>query len=282
MGLFEDKILKNIVASEFLYSQIKDKKTVGIIRELKDEQMVEVAEPVGVIAALTPVTNPTSTVIYKSIISLKTRNSIVFSPHLMSSKCVAYTSEVLYKAALEAGAPEGCIGWLKRNSKLRKQANYLIHHDEVDLVFATGGTTMVKVAYSSGKPAIGVGAGNTPVYIHKSCNPVSAVMDICISKTFDNGTECHSEQTIVIDKEIHSQVLEEFKRLNCHICSEEEIRKLTPVVIDPETNAMNYKFVGKDAYKIASEADIKIPEDTKILLCEVSSKTHPLLKEKLM
>lgn len=282
MGLYEDKILKNIVASELLYHQIKDKKTVGVIREFKDEQMAEVAEPVGVIAALTPVTNPTSTVIYKSIISLKTRNAIVFSPHLMSCKCVAHTAEILYKAAIEAGAPHGCIGWLKRNSKLRKQTNYLICHKEVDLVFATGGTTMVKVAYSSGKPAIGVGAGNTPIYIHKSCNPVSTVMDICISKTFDNGTECPSEQTIVIDREIHSQVLEEFKRLNCHICSEEEVRKLTPVVIDPETNAMNYKFVGKDAYKIASEADIKIPEDTKILLCEVSSRTHPLLKEKLM
>ena len=282
MGLFEDKILKNIVASEFLYHQIKDKKTVGEIREIKSEQMVEVAEPIGVIAALTPVTNPTSTVIYKSIISLKTRNAIVFSPHLMSSKCVARTAEVLYKAALEAGAPEGCIGWLKRNSKLRKQTNYLIHHKEVDLVFATGGTTMVKVAYSSGKPTIGVGAGNTPVYMHKSCNVPSTVMDICISKTFDNGTECPSEQTVVIDREIYEKAIEEFKKIKCYICTEEEIRKLTPVVIDPESNSMNYQFVGKEAYKIAHEAGFEIPKDTKVLICEVDSKSHPLLKEKLM
>lgn len=284
MGLFEDKILKNIVASEFLYNQIKDKKTVGIIKELQDEQMVEVAEPVGVIAALTPVTNPTSTVIYKSIISLKTRNAIVFSPHLMSSKCVAYTAEVLYKAALEAGAPEGCIGWLKRGSKLRKQTNYLLHHKEVDLVFATGGTTMIKVAYSSGKPAIGVGAGNTPVYVHKSCDLVGAAMDICISKTFDNGTECSSEQTVVVDSDIYDGLLEEFKKLNCHICTKEEVNKLTSVVIDPETEVMNYKFVGKEAYKIAEAAGFQVQKNTKILLCEINSndKNHPLLKEKLM
>ena len=270
MGLFEDKILKNIVASEFLYHQIKEKKTVGVIREIKDEQMVEVAEPIGVIAALTPVTNPTSTVIYKSIISLKTRNAIVFSPHLMSSKCVARTAEILYEAAIKAGAPEGCIGWLKRNSKLRKQTNYLICHQEVDLVFATGGTTMVKVAYSSGKPAIGVGAGNTPVYMHKSCTVSSTVMDICISKTFDNGTECPSEQTVVIDKEIYDEAIKEFKQIKCHICSEEEVRCLTPVVIDPETNSMNYKFVGKEAYKIAGEAGFEVSKDTKVLICEVS------------
>src|SRR3989338_6743139 len=284
MGLFEDKILKNIVASEFLYSQIKDKKTVGVIKELKDEEIVEVAEPVGVIAALTPVTNPTSTVIYKSIISLKTRNAIVFSPHLMSSKCVAYTAEILYKAALEAGAPEGCIGWLKRNSKLRKQTNYLLHHKEVDLVFATGGTTMVRVAYSTGKPAIGVGSGNTPVYVHKSCNVKSTAMDICISKTFDYGTECPSEQTIVTDKEIYDSLLLEFKRLNCHICTKNETEKLIPVVIDPDTGAMNYRYVGKSAFVIAKAAGFSVPSDTKILICEVNSndKSNPLLKEKLM
>jgi acetaldehyde dehydrogenase/alcohol dehydrogenase len=282
MGLFEDKVLKNIVASEFLYHQIRDKKTVDVIRDFKDEQMIEVAEPIGVIAALTPVTNPTSTVIYKSIIALKTRNAIVFSPHLMSSKCVAYTAEVLYKAALKAGAPEGCIGWLKRNSKLRKQTDYLMHHREVDLIFATGGTTMVRVAYSSGKPAIGVGSGNTPVYFHKSADIQSTVMDICISKTFDNGNECPSEQTIVIDGEIYKDAIDEFKKINCHICTPEETKKLTPSVIDPETNAMNYKFVGKSAFTIASASGINVDKNTKILICEVESKNHPLLKEKLM
>ncbi len=284
MGIFEDKILKNIVASEFLYNQIKDKKTVGVIKELKDEEIVEVAEPIGVIAALTPVTNPTSTVIYKSIISLKTRNAIILSPHLMSSKCVAYTASVLYKAALEAGAPEGCIGWLKRNSKLRKQTDYLMHHKEVDLVFATGGTSMVKVAYSSGKPAIGVGSGNTPVYVHKSCDVVSTVMDICISKTFDNGMECPSEQTLIVDSEIYDLLLNEFKKIKCHICSTQETKKLTSVVIDPETKAMNYKYVGKEAYLIAEASGITVPKDTKILICEIdgNDKNHLLLKEKLM
>ncbi|MBI2996113.1 MAG: bifunctional acetaldehyde-CoA/alcohol dehydrogenase [Candidatus Melainabacteria bacterium] len=284
MGLFEDKVLKNIVASEFLYHQIKDKKTVGVIKEIKDEKMVEVAEPIGVIGALTPVTNPTSTVIYKSLISLKTRNTIIFSPHLMSSKCVAYTAEILYKAALEAGAPEGCIGWLKRNSKLRKQTNYLMQHREVDLIFATGGTTMVKVAYSSGKPAIGVGSGNTPVYVHKSCDIASTAMDICISKTFDNGTECPSEQTLVVDKEIYDFLLNEFKKLNCYICTEEEMKKLTPTVIDIETEKMNYKFVGKEAHKIALASGFSVPKETKILLCEIDSfqKNHLLLQEKLM
>lgn len=284
MGVFEDKVLKNLVASEFLYYQIKDKKTVGVIREHVEDQMVEVAEPIGVIAALTPVTNPTSTVIYKSLISLKTRNAIVFSPHLMSSKCVAYTAEVLYKAALEAGAPEGCIGWLRRNSKLRAQTDYLMHHPQADLVFATGGTSMVRVAYSSGKPALGVGSGNTPVYIHKSCDPVSTAMDICISKTFDNGNECPSEQTLVIDKEVYDSVLSEFKKINCHVCTKEEIKNLTPIVIDPDTNSMNYRYVGKEASKIAEAAGIKTVKDVKILLCEVDSNdiNNPLLKEKLM
>ena len=285
MGLFEDKILKNIVASEFLYHQIKDKKTVGVIKEFKAQDMVEVAEPVGVIAALTPVTNPTSTVIYKSIISLKTRNAIVFSPHLMSVKCVSHTASVLYEAALEAGAPEGCIGWLKRNSKLRKQTHYLMQHKEVDLVFATGGTGMVRVAYSSGKPAIGVGSGNTPVYIHRSCDIPSTVMDICISKTFDNGTECPSEQTLVIDEAIFDETMREFEKINCHLCSEDEIKRLIPFVIDPETGSMNYKFVGKDAGKIASEAGFIVADKTKILMCKIedsSYKENPLLKEKLM
>jgi acetaldehyde dehydrogenase/alcohol dehydrogenase len=284
MGVFEDKVLKNLVASEFLYYQIKDKKTVGVIKENIEDQMVEVAEPVGVIAALTPVTNPTSTVIYKILITLKTRNAIVFSPHLMSSKCVAHTAEVLYKAAIEAGAPEGCIAWLKRNSKLRVQTEYLMHHPEVDLVFATGGTSMVKVAYSSGKPALGVGSGNTPVYIHKSADIESTAMDICISKTFDNGNECPSEQTLVIDKEIYEETLEEFRKLNCHICSKEEIKKLTPVVIDPQTGSMNYRFVGKEASKIAEAAQIEVCKDVKILMCEIdpSDINHPLLKEKLM
>lgn len=284
MGLYEDKVLKNIVASEFLYNAIKDKKTVDVIKEIKNEQLVEVAEPVGVIAALIPVTNPTSTVIYKSIISLKTRNSIVFSPHLMTSRCVSYTAGVLYKAAINAGAPEGCIGWLERNSKLRKQTNYLLHHKDIDLVFATGGTSMVKVAYSTGKPAIGVGSGNTPVYLHKSCDISSAAMDICISKTFDNGTECPSEQTLVVDKEIYEPLLKEFQKLNCYVCTKEEIKKLVPIVMDLEFGIMNYKFVGKEAYKIAQAAGITVPRDTKILICEVDSanKNHPLLREKLM
>lgn len=284
MGMIEDKILKNFVASEFHYHQIKDKKTVGIIKEFPEDNMVEVAEPVGVILAITPVTNPTSTVIFKSMAAAKTRNSIIFSPHLMAAECSNLAAKFVYEAAIAAGAPKGFITWVEKSPRLRRETELMMVHPEVDLIFATGGTQMVKAACSSGKPALGVGSGNTPVYVHKSASAGSTAMDIIISKTFDNGTECPSEQTLVIDEEIAGPLLDEFKRLNCHVCTPEEVIKVADAAIDPRTGGMNYKLVGQSADFIAERAGITVAQYTKILLCPLEGdlRHHKLAVEKLM
>lgn len=284
MGLVEDKILKNLVASEFHYYQIKDKRTVGIIREFPEDNMVEVAEPVGVIVALSPVTNPTSTIIFKSIAAAKTRNSIIFSPHLMAADSSNLAAKILYEAAIQAGAPKDFITWIEKSPRLRRMTELMMVHKEVDLIFATGGTQMVKAAYSSGKPALGVGSGNTPVYVHKSAAVLSAAMDIIISKTFDNGTECPSEQTLIIDAGVADQLLAEFKRLGCYICSLDEVEKVADVAIDPHRGGMNYKLVGQPAYIIAEQAGLCVPKETKILLCPLTGELrhHKLAVEKLM
>jgi acetaldehyde dehydrogenase/alcohol dehydrogenase len=284
MGVVEDKVLKNIVASEYLYTQIKRKRTVGIIREFPEDNMVEVAEPMGVILALAPVTNPTSTVIFKSLCAAKTRNSIIFSPHLMGANCSNVAAKIVYEAALEAGAPKGFITWVEKSPRLRRETELMMVHPEVDLIFATGGTQMVRAACSSGKPVLGVGAGNTPVYVHKSANVPSAAMDIIISKTFDNGAECPSEQTLVIDREILAAMLGEFSRFGCYVCTPEEVEKVASVVIDPRTNGMNYKFVAQPAYVIAEAAGIDAPKDVKLLLCPLEGelRNHKLAVEKLM
>ncbi len=284
MGLVEDKIQKNLVASEFQFHQIRNKKTVGIIKEFPEDNMVEVAEPIGVILALSPVTNPTSTIIFKSIACAKTRNSIIFSPHLMAADCSNKAARIVYEAALAAGAPRDFITWIDKSPRLRRVTELLMAHPEVDLVFATGGTHMVKAAYSSGKPAIGVGSGNTPVYVHKSANITAAATDIIISKTFDNGTECPSEQTLIIDDEISDQLLSEFKRLGCHVCSAEEVDKVAETVIDARTGGMNYKYVGQPANLIAEHSGFTVPADSKILLCPMLGelRRHKLVVEKLM
>lgn len=284
MGVVEDKVLKNLVASEFHYHQIKNKKTVGVIREFPEDNMVEIAEPMGVILALVPVTNPTSTVIFKSIAAAKTRNSIIFSPHLMAADSSNQAARVVYEAALAAGAPKGFITWVEKSPRLRRETELMMVHPEVDLIFATGGTQMVKAAYSSGKPAIGVGAGNTPAYIHKSAVVPSAVMDVIISKTFDNGTECPSEQTLIVDCEILAAVLNEFKKDGCYVCTPEEVERVTNVAIDPRTGGMNYKMVGQPATFIADNAGLAVPNNTKIILCPLEGdlRHHQLAKEKLM
>jgi acetaldehyde dehydrogenase/alcohol dehydrogenase len=284
MGVIEDKTLKNYVASEFHYHQIKNAKTVGVVREYPEDNMIEIAEPVGVILALSPVTNPTSTVIFKSIAAAKTRNSVIFSPHLMAANSSNEAAKIVYEAAITAGAPKGFIGWTEKSSRLRRETELMMVHPEVDLIFATGGTQMVKAASSSGKPCLGVGSGNTPVYIHKTANPSSAAMDVIISKTFDNGTECPSEQTIVVDREIASDLLAEFKRLGCYICKPEEVSKLVDVVIDPRTGGMNYRAVGQSANFIAEAAGLDVPPDTKIILCPMEGelRNHKLAGEKLM
>lgn len=284
MGLIEDKVLKNFVASEFHYHQIKDKKTVGIIREFPEDNMVEVAEPVGVILALSPVTNPTSTVIFKSIAAAKTRNTIIFSPHLMAADCSNRTAKILYDAGIAAGAPKGFISWVEKSPRLRRETELMMVHKEVDLIFATGGTNMVRAAYSSGKPALGVGSGNTPVYVSSTANPQSAAMDIILSKTFDNGAECPSEQTLIIDASVADQLLAEFKRLNCYICNDEEVEKVANVAIDSRTGGMNYKLVAQPADTIAAAAGLDVPPKTKLLLCPLKGdiRYHRLAVEKLM
>ncbi len=284
MGLVEDKIQKNLVASEFQFHQIRHKKTVGIIKEFPEDNMVEVAEPMGVILALSPVTNPTSTIIFKSIACAKTRNSIIFSPHLMAADSSNQAAKILYEAALAAGAPRDFITWVDKSPRLRRITELLMIHPEVDLIFATGGTQMVKAAYSSGKPAIGVGAGNTPVYVHKSANIPAAASDIIISKTFDNGTECPSEQTLIMDADIADQLLSEFKRLGCHVCTAEEVDLVTNTVIDPRTGGMNYKFVGQPAKLIADNAGFNVSPDCKIIICPLAGelRKHKLVVEKLM
>jgi acetaldehyde dehydrogenase/alcohol dehydrogenase len=284
MGVLEDKTLKNYVASEFHYHQIKNAKTVGVIKEYAEENLVEIAEPVGVILALSPVTNPTSTVIFKSIAAAKTRNSIIFSPHLMAANSSNEAAKIVYDAAIKAGAPKGFIGWTEKSARLRRETELMMVHPEVDLIFATGGTQMVRAASSSGKPCLGVGSGNTPVYVHKSANTSSSAMDIIISKTFDNGTECPSEQTLVIDREIAADLLAEFKRLGCYVCTPEEVPKIVDVAIDPRTGGMNYKAVGQSAHFIAELAGIDMPYDTKIILCPLEGelRNHKLAVEKLM
>lgn len=284
MGIVEDKILKNLVASEFLYNQVKDKPTVGIIKVFPEDNIVEVAEPVGVILALAPVTNPTSTVIFKSIACAKTRNSVIFSPHLMAADSSNLAAKILYEAALKAGAPKGFISWIEKSPRLRRQTELLMVHPDVDLIFATGGTQMVKAAHSSGKPALGVGAGNTPVYVHKSAHIEATANDIIMSKTFDNGTECPSEQTLIIDRTIGDKLINEFQRLGCHVCSNDETSMLSNVVVDECSKGMNYKLVGQSAYFIASQAGFNVPPSTKVLLCELvgNIQQHKLIVEKLM
>lgn len=284
MGVTEDKILKNLVASEFLYAQIKDAKTVGVIKELPELNMVEVAEPIGVILGLAPVTNPTSTVIFKSICCAKTRNSIIFSSHLMAAESSNLAAKLVYEAALEAGAPKGFITWVDKSSRLRRLSEIMFTHPEVDLIFATGGTAMVKAAYSSGKPALGVGAGNTPVYVHKSANVPSAAMEIIISKTFDNGTECPSEQTLIIDNEILPEIISEFERLGCYICNDAEVEQIADAVIDARTGGMNYRLVGQPANLILEKAGITTDRRIKMILCPLRGelRMHRLAVEKLM
>ncbi len=208
LGVLEDKVIKNMVATEFVYNYVKDKRTVGVIREYPERGLVELAEPVGVIFSLIPITNPTSTVLFKCIMAIKTRNAVIFAPHPNAWKCCDQSVKVMYEAAVKHGAPEGVFSCLQSHT-LEDNA-YLMRHKDVALIDATGGPGAVKAAYSSGKPALGVGPGNTPVYLEKSADLNMAVVDIIVSKTFDNGTICASEQTVVIDDEIYNSALKKF------------------------------------------------------------------------
>src|SRR5271165_450181 len=256
IGVMEDKVLKNMVATEFVYNYMKDKRTVGVIRELPERNLVEIADPIGVIFSLTPITNPTSTVLFKCIMAIKTRNSVIFSPHPNAWHCCSEAVKIMYEAAIKHGAPEGVFTCLESHA-LEDNA-YMMRHKDVGLIDATGGPGAVKAAYSSGKPALGVGPGNTPVYLEKTADLSTAVTDIILSKTFDNGTICASEQTAVIDDEIYDVVLKKFAALGSHICNEKEAKQLARTVIDPETGFMQPAAVGQRASDIARLAGISV------------------------
>jgi len=281
LGVLEDKVIKNMVATEFVYNYVKDKRTVGVIREFPERGMVELAEPIGVIFSLIPITNPTSTVLFKCIMAIKTRNAVIFSPHPNAWKCCREAVQIMYDAAVKHGAPEGVFTCLESHN-LEDNA-YLMRHKDVKLIDATGGPSAVKAAYSSGKPALGVGPGNTPVYLEKSADLNMAVVDIIISKTFDNGTICASEQTVVIDDEIYDLTLKKFAELGAHICSEQETATLSRTVIDPKTGFMQPLAVGQKATDIARMVGISVKPKTKLLITPIQGvgREHPLSVEKL-
>lgn len=280
-GVYEDKIIKNIFATEYVYHNIKYDRTIGVIDENEHEGIVNIAEPIGVVAGVTPVTNPTSTTMFKSLISIKTGNPIIFAFHPSAQKCSSEAARILYEAAVKAGAPEHCIQWIEKPSIEGTQA--LMKHPGVATILATGGPGMVKSAYSSGKPALGVGAGNVPCYIEKSVDVKRAVNDLIMSKTFDNGMICASEQAMIVDKEIYDEVKQEMIANKVHFLTPAEKAKVEKLVINEDTCAVNPAIVGMKPVKIAEMAGVKVPEDTKILVAELTGvgPDHPLSREKL-
>lgn len=280
-GIYEDKITKNIFATEYIYHSIKYEKTVGITSENDEEDYMEITEPVGVVCGVTPVTNPTSTTMFKSIICTKTRNPIIFGFHPSSQKCSSEAARIVRDAAVAAGAPRNCIQWISEPSI--EATNLLMNHPGVSLVLATGGSGMVRAAYSTGKPALGVGPGNVPCFIEKSANIEQAVNDLILSKAFDNGMICASEQAAIIEECIYDKVINLMKYHNCYFTSPDETKKIEDVVMNKEKGTVNPEIVGMSAYKIAKLAGINVAETTKIICCEIDGigDEYPLSKEKL-
>ncbi|EOT38171.1 bifunctional acetaldehyde-CoA/alcohol dehydrogenase [Enterococcus columbae] len=280
-GVYEDKAIKNMYASEYIWNNIKHDKTVGVINEDKQKGLIEIAEPVGVICGVTPTTNPTSTTIFKALIALKTRNPIIFAFHPSAQKCSAEAARIVRDAAIAAGAPENCIQWIEHPSIEATQT--LMNHPGVATVLATGGAGMVKSAYSTGKPALGVGPGNVPSYIEKTAKIKRAVNDLIVSKTFDNGMICASEQAVIVDKEVYAEVKAEFEAHNVYFVKPNEIAKLEAVVMNETKTAVNPKVVGHHAREIAEWAGISVPADTKMLIVELEGvgPDYPLSREKL-
>lgn len=265
MGIVEDKVIKNHYAAEYVYNKYKTAKTCGVIEEDKAYGIKKIAEPIGVIGAVIPTTNPTSTAIFKTLICLKTRNGCIISPHPRAKLSTIAAAKVVYEAAVEAGAPEGIIGWIDVPSL--EMTNILMR--ESDTILATGGPGMVKAAYSSGKPALGVGAGNTPAIFDESADILLAVNSVIHSKTFDNGMICASEQSVIVSDKIYKKVKKEFADRGCYFLKPDELDKVRKTIII--NGALNAKIVGQSAYKIAALADVTVPENTKILIGEVES-----------
>jgi len=280
-GIYEDKAIKNLYASEYIWNSIKDNKTVGIIGEDKQKGLTYVAEPIGVICGVTPTTNPTSTTIFKAMIAIKTGNPIIFAFHPSAQQSSKYAAKVILEAATKAGAPKDCIQWIEVPSiEATKQ---LMNHKDIALVLATGGSGMVKSAYSTGKPALGVGPGNVPTYIEKTAYIKRAVNDIIGSKTFDNGMICASEQVMVVDKEVYSDVVKEFKLHHTYFVNKNELQQLEDAIMNEDKTAVKPDIVGKSAVDIAKLSGISVPEKTKLLVAEIDGigKDYPLSREKL-
>ncbi|MCQ4085906.1 bifunctional acetaldehyde-CoA/alcohol dehydrogenase [Saccharibacillus sp. JS10] len=280
-GVYEDKITKNLFATESIYHNIKNDKTVGVIEDNEYDQFQKIAEPVGIIMGITPVTNPTSTTMFKALIAIKTRNPIIFGFHPSAQLCSSEAARILHDAAVAAGAPEGCIQWIENPSM--DKTNLLMNHRDVALILATGGGAMVRAAYSCGKPALGVGPGNVPAFIEKTADIDQAVTDLVLSKSFDNGMICASEQAVIIEEPIFEKVKKKMIASNCYFLSKDEIAKLTPSVMNIEKCAVNPAIVGQSAVKIAEMAGIKVPANTQILVAEIEGvgTKYPLSAEKL-
>ncbi|MFV0557369.1 MAG: bifunctional acetaldehyde-CoA/alcohol dehydrogenase [Enterococcus sp.] len=280
-GIYEDKAIKNMYASEYIWNSIKHDKTVGIINEDKQKGIIEIAEPVGVVCGVTPTTNPTSTTIFKAMIALKTRNPIVFAFHPSAQKCSAEAARIVRDAAIAAGAPVNCVQWIEHPSIAATQG--LMNHPGIAIVLATGGAAMVKSAYSTGKPALGVGPGNVPAYIEKTAKIKRAVNDLIVSKTFDNGMICASEQAVIVDKEVYAAVKAEFQAHQVYIVKPSELERLEAAVMNEGKYAVNPAIVGHSAIEIAKLAGINVPEGTKLLIAELEGVgvDYPLSREKL-
>ena len=281
-GIYEDKITKNMFATEYIYHNIKYGKTVGVISENEEEGYEEIAEPIGIIAGVTPVTNPTSTTMFKSLIAAKTRNVIIFGFHPSAQKCSVEAATIMRDAAIKAGAPKDCILWIEKPSV--EATHQLMNHPEVNLILATGGTGMVKAAYSCGKPALGVGPGNVPCYIHKSAKLKTSVNDLVMSKSFDNGMICASEQAVIVDEDIAFDFEVLMKEFGCYFVSMEEKQKLQAAMFDKENgNKLIGSIAGQSPYNIAKIAGFDVPKNTKALVIyetEVGEE-HPFSREKL-
>lgn len=281
IGIWEHKVMKNVLATQLVYDSIKNEKTVGVIAHNEQTGITEIAQPLGPILAVTPVTNPTSTVLYKILICLKTRNPVLISAHRSAFNSCAETVRICYEAALEAGAPEDCIQIISAGS--REFTQMIMAHPRVALILATGGTGLVNAAYSSGNPALGVGPGNVPIFIDESADIPFAVSSIISSKTFDNGTICASEQSVIVEKKIEKLVVDEFEKQQCYFLSPDETEKVGKIAILAETGNMNPLIVGQPVDVIAQRAGISVPEGTKILLAKLEGvgKKYPLSSEVL-
>src|SRR5471032_242507 len=262
MGVLEDKVIKNHFASEYIYNKYKDEKTCGILEEDNIGGIITIAEPIGILCGIVPTTNPTSTAIFKALIALKTRNGIIFSPHPRAKGSTCAAAKLVLDAAVAAGAPADIIGWV--DEPTLELSNQLMRHADINLILATGGPGMVKAAYSSGKPAIGVGAGNTPVVIDETADIKRAVASILMSKTFDNGVVCASEQSVIVVDSIYEEVKQRFAKVGGYLLNKKETEEVRKVILTE--GHLNADIVGQSAVKIAAMAGLTVPPYTKVLI----------------